>query len=97
VNEAPGLNRGGFHKTIFALHLKFVLHAHPFLFNLASSICALYATCCIFSLSLYAVRPTFMKSTPGLVVIRKHVKSKKIFATFLKIFILIDKKVFYLV
>jgi hypothetical protein len=40
---------GEFHKAIYALHLKFVLCAHSFCTHLASCICTLHLTYCIFS------------------------------------------------
>jgi hypothetical protein len=57
---------GRFHKTKYALRLKFALSA-IFFPHLASCICALRPTYCIFSQifgALYAMHPTFMKSTP---------------------------------
>jgi hypothetical protein len=69
----PTQTRGGFHTAIYALRLN--LRSAPILFaqiyyNLASCICALRSTYCIFyqiwvRSTLYVVRPTFMKSTPG--------------------------------
>jgi hypothetical protein len=65
-------SKGKFHKAIYALCLKFALCAHPFeQIHSNSSSCSyhLHSTSCIFSQiwvpsMLYAVHPTFMKSTP---------------------------------
>ncbi len=61
------MTKGGFHKAIYALRLKFAVCAHHFF----PCIWALLPTYCIFSqiwlrFTLYAVRPTFMKSTLNL-------------------------------
>ena len=63
---------GQFPKIMYDLHFKFLLCAILFehiYSGLAPCICALHSATCIFAqfwlrTTLYAVRPTFMKSTP---------------------------------
>jgi hypothetical protein len=64
----PVHNWGGFHKAIYALRLKFVLCAHllslilHYVFAPFGQLIAFFP-----DFTFYAVRPTFMKSTPDLV------------------------------
>jgi hypothetical protein len=67
--------RGGFHKALCALRLKFVLCTHPFCTNLLLfGIMHLRLAPNLFHFfpdldALYVARPTFMKSTLGLLCI----------------------------
>jgi hypothetical protein len=66
------LFRGGFHREIYALRFKFALCAHLFCTNLIQlGIMHLRLALNLLHFlpdlgALYAVRPTFMKSTPNL-------------------------------